>query len=74
MKTEKPTGYRDAIVAFCIECMGGQQREVKNCTAPKCPLFEFRNGENPYRKRTKYTDEQKEAMRERMSKARESKS
>jgi hypothetical protein len=35
-----------AIKAFCIECMGFEQHEVKSCTAPTCPLFPFRLGKN----------------------------
>ena len=31
-----------AIRLFCLECMGGSQLEVTNCTAPPCPLYEFR--------------------------------
>lgn len=40
-----------AIRAFCIDCMGGQVREVKLCSSEKCPLYAFRMGKNPYRKR-----------------------
>ena len=31
-----------AIRFFCYECMGWQKQEVRNCTAPNCPLFPFR--------------------------------
>jgi hypothetical protein len=31
-----------AIKFFCYECMGYQKSEVRNCTAPNCPLFPFR--------------------------------
>lgn len=48
-----------AIRYFCGECMGLSRRvpllkggkmpdEVKGCTDPDCPLFEFRMGKNPY--------------------------
>ena len=40
-----------AIRAFCIDCMGGQVREVKLCPSKICPLHAFRMGKNPYRKR-----------------------
>lgn len=40
-----------AIRAFCIDCMGGQVREVKLCPSQICPLHAFRMGKNPYRKR-----------------------
>lgn len=38
-----------AIRKFCVQCMGGQTREVKKCTAKKCPLYFFRMGKNPNR-------------------------
>jgi len=31
-----------AIRAFCLECVGWSPSEVRRCTAPACPLFEFR--------------------------------
>lgn len=40
-----------AIRVFCIDCMGGQVREVKFCPSQICPLHAFRMGKNPYRKR-----------------------
>ena len=48
-----------AIRYFCFECMGWDRRspdsgkpfeDVKNCTDPMCPLYEFRFGKNPYLK------------------------
>ena len=36
---------RTAIKNLCIECMGFQQREVKLCSSPQCPVYPFRNGE-----------------------------
>lgn len=60
-----------AISAFCIECCGGSANEVKLCTAPKCALYPFQFGKNPYREKREYTDEERQAMRERLAKARE---
>lgn len=40
-----------AIRAFCIDCVGGQVKEVKLCPSQICPLHAFRMGKNPYRKR-----------------------
>lgn len=37
-----------AIRAFCISCMGGYVKEVKNCTAPACPLYPLRLGVNVF--------------------------
>jgi len=36
-----------AIKKHCIECMGGVKKEVARCTAPKCALFNYRDGHNP---------------------------
>lgn len=46
-----PTSPLSAIEEFCLECCGYNSADVKTCTAPNCPLFEFRNGKNPYRKK-----------------------
>ena len=64
-KTEKITSPLKAIRCFCIECMGGQVREVKDCTAPNCSLYAFRMGKNPYRSR-ELTDEERQAIAERL--------
>ena len=64
-KMEKITSPLKAIRCFCIECMGGQVREVKDCTAPNCPLYAFRMGKNPYRSR-ELTDEERQAIAERL--------
>ena len=36
---------RAAINAFCVECMGFDASEVRHCTAPACPLFAVRPGQ-----------------------------
>jgi len=33
---------RSAIKAFCLECLGFDEAEIRNCTAPACPLYEYR--------------------------------
>ena len=33
-----------SIRAMCLECVGYVSDEVKNCTAPDCPLYLFRLG------------------------------
>lgn len=42
-----PKSLRKAVTAFCYECVGGDGEpgariHVRNCTAPKCPLFQNR--------------------------------
>jgi len=70
-KVTKPLG---AIKRFCGECMGMDRRiktpqfphdDIRNCTDPMCPLFDFRFGKNPFMKRL-LSEEQKKAARERM--------
>lgn len=69
-----------AIHAFCVECMGGNARDVVNCgSGPgskyECPLYAFRQGKNPYRTKREVvmTEEAKEALKERLAKGREKK-
>ena len=53
----KATKPLKAIRMFCFECMGMDRRDkkpehpienVRNCTDPMCPLFDFRFGKNPF--------------------------
>ena len=42
-----PRSLRKAITAFCYECAGGDgepgaRSNVRNCTAPHCPLYRVR--------------------------------
>ena len=69
----KANSPQKAIVNFCISCMGYHKAYVKECTALNCPLYDFRLGKNPYRKSREYTEEEKEKLKERARKARESK-
>lgn len=31
-----------AMDAFCVECIGYEPEEIRNCTVTDCPLYEFR--------------------------------
>ena len=35
------------IKFMCAECMGYEFIEIKDCTAPSCPLYPFRGGRDP---------------------------
>ena len=59
-----------AIRAKCLDCCCDQQEEVKLCPATTCPLYPFRLGKNPFRKR-EMSEEQRKAAAERLAKARE---
>ena len=58
-----------AIRAKCLECCCGSAYEVKNCTIHDCNLYPYRLGNNPFRTRS-MTDEQKQAVAERLKSAR----
>lgn len=36
-----------AIKIYCIDCMGGNARYVKECTSRDCALYGFRQGRKP---------------------------
>ena len=59
-----------AIRLKCLDCCGQQWNEVKLCPCTNCPLYHYRFGKNPFRKKREMSEEQKEAMRERMSQMR----
>lgn len=40
-----------AIRLKCLDCSGGQCAEVRYCTISDCPLYVFRHGTNPNRRR-----------------------
>lgn len=53
---------RDAIDAFCLQCVGYHMDDVRNCTAIGCPLWQLR----PYQ-----VDPPKREVSEKMRLARE---
>ena len=36
-----------AIRANCIDCSGGQTKEVRECVIKHCPLYPYRMGKRP---------------------------
>jgi len=62
-----------AIRKNCIECSGGSPKEVKLCVIPECPLYLYRLGTNPNRKRHALTDEGKAKASNILEKARQAK-
>ena len=57
-----------AIREKCLDCMCGSPVEVKRCVCDDCPLFPFRFGKNPFRKKRELTDEQKKQLAEKLHK------
>ena len=57
-----------AIRAKCLDCMAGSANEISLCPSKDCPLFDFRFGKNPFRKKRELTDEQKKQLAEQLRK------
>ena len=36
----------------CLECSGSSEKEVRFCTQPNCPMFQYRMGVDPNPART----------------------
>ena len=51
-----------AIRKHCLECVDGSSKEVELCTAPKCRLYPYRFGKNPFR--SPISEEERERRRE----------
>ena len=41
-----------AIRAKCLDCCGGQPKEVRLCSIEKCPLYQYRMGHRPKAEKT----------------------
>lgn len=59
-----------AIREKCLDCCAGSSLEVKLCNVENCPLFPFRFGKNPFRKKVEMSEERKQALREGLEKYR----
>lgn len=56
-----------AIRAHCLWCCCGSSQEVKLCPSTDCELYPYREGHNPNIKPREYTEEQRQAMRDRIA-------
>ena len=59
-----------AIHLKCYDCSAYNINEIKECPVKECPLYPFRQGKNPFRKR-ELTDEQRQKIGERLNKAKQ---
>ena len=48
MSTSKSDLLR-IIRRYCLNCAGGQAKEVRLCRSEDCPLWLFRMGKDPYK-------------------------
>lgn len=69
----KITSPLKAIRAKCFDCCGGKYNEIRECGAQSCPLYNYRFGKTPNRKKRILTPEQKEKMLESLRKGKEKK-
>ena len=46
---KKPSTLRHAVRQYCINCMGGSLKDVRECISRNCALHPFRMGRNPNR-------------------------
>lgn len=60
-----------AIRAKCIDCSAGSIKEVRECVMLDCPLYPYRLGKSPNSKPRILTDEEREALRQRMARMRQ---
>ena len=58
------TNVLRAIRLKCYDCSSYQSNEVRDCIVTNCPLYPFRLGKNPFRKK-ELTDEKSNELRER---------
>ena len=59
-----------ALRARCLDCCCGNASEVRKCVSVECPSWPFRMWVNPFRQKRVLTAKQKQAMAERLAKAR----
>ena len=48
-----------SIHNFCVDCSGGSYKELRLCPCPSCPLYSYRLGKSPFRKKTELSDEER---------------
>lgn len=61
-----------AVRAKCLDCSGSSAAEAKACPVTSCPLFPFRLGSDPWRKRATLSDDEREKRTARLQSARSS--
>ncbi|UOF77494.1 hypothetical protein [Caudoviricetes sp.] len=62
----EPIGLRKVIKKACMDCCVGSYSEVVKCVATTCALYPYRTGKNPFAPKREYTEEERNALREKM--------
>ena len=60
------TNVLRAIKLKCLDCSTYNINEIKECPVNKCPLYPFRLGKNPFRKKKELSEEERTKLSERM--------
>ena len=61
MSTSKSDLLR-IIRSYCLNCAGGQMKEVRLCPSKDCPLWAFRMGKDPHKTPRQLSDAQRENL------------
>ena len=60
------TNVLRAIKLKCLDCSTYNILEIKECPVKNCPLYPFRQGNNPFRKKKELSEEDRNKLSERM--------
>lgn len=60
------TNVLRAIKLKCLDCSSYNTNEIKECPVKNCPLYPFRLGNNPFRKKKELSEEERTKLSERM--------
>lgn len=60
------TNVMRAIKLKCLDCSTYNILEIKECPVKNCPLYPFRQGNNPFRKKKELSEEERNKLSERM--------
>ena len=63
-EVKENTNVLRAIRLKCYDCSSYQSNEVRDCIVNNCPLYPFRLGKNPFRKK-ELSEEKRKELRER---------
>jgi len=59
-----------ALRARCLDCCCGQPNEVRKCISVDCPSWPFRMGKNPFRRKPKMSEAERDRRTALLRKAR----
>jgi len=60
-----------SIHLYCVDCSGGSTKELRLCPCFSCPLYAYRFGKSPFRKKAILSDEERKRRGEFLRKMKE---